>query len=107
MARGGHCIRTAPGVKVPSVEDLADKVDSRETFLEFVEALAAERENDAAAETEQPSSPYGPTARGWENSTVRAFLEAAVACARDGKWLQEQPTWRDMAMFLLGGKGYE
>ena len=90
-----------------SVEDLAYEVTSRDTFLAFVEALAAERASDAAGETEHPSNPYGPTGKGWENTTVHDYLEAAVACARDGKLLSEQPTWRDIAVFLLGGKAYE
>src|SRR5205809_119946 len=79
----------------------ADRVNSRDTFLAFVEALAAERASDAAGEGKQPSNLYGPTAKLWENTTIHDFLEAAVACARDGKSLLEQPTWRDIALFLL------
>jgi hypothetical protein len=90
-----------------TLEELADRVDSRESFLAFVEALATERKHDAIAESAQPSSPYGPTAAGWENVALHDFLEAAVACARDGDRLAAEPTWRDMALFLLGGKGYE
>jgi hypothetical protein len=95
------------GAEQLSVEELADSVNSRETFLAFVEALAAERERDAAGDRASSSSPYGPTVMGWENTTIKDFLEAAVACARDGSRLTDQPTWRDMALFLLGGKAYE
>jgi hypothetical protein len=90
-----------------STDELAAGVNSRETFLAFVEALAAERKQDAAQEAASPSGPYRPTASGWENVTIHNFLEAAVACARDGRVLAEQPTWRDLAAFLLGGKAYE
>ncbi len=89
------------------VEELAASVDSRDSFLAFVEALAAERRQDAVVESARPSSAYGPTAAGWENVSLHDFLEAAVACARDGNRLPAQPTWRDMALFLLGGKAYE
>jgi hypothetical protein len=92
---------------MPSLAELAERVTSRETFLQFVEALAAERRTDDAREQNHPSDQYGPTAMGWENTTIHDFFEAAAACARDGGALAEQPTWRGFAIFLLAGKGYE
>ena len=89
------------------MDELARSVDSRDSFLAFVEALAADRKRDGKSEVRRPSSPFGATKGGWENTSVEAFLEAAVACARDGHLLSPQPTWREMAIFLLGGKAYE
>jgi hypothetical protein len=100
-------METANGEKMDSVEDLAPRVDSSDSFLAFVEALAAQRERDAGAEAGKPSSPYGPTGGGWENVTIHQFLEAAVACARDNRLFGQEPTWKAFARFLLGGKGYE
>ena len=63
--------------------DLLEQVTDRESFLAFVRALAADREDEVAKEQVQPSSPYGPGANGWENATIEAFLEAALAWAHD------------------------
>ncbi len=52
----------------------------------------------------------GSGANGWENSTIEAFLEAAVACAIDSRNKSghaPEPSWREFAGFLLGGKIYE
>ena len=94
-------------VTVATLDDIADGVASRESCLAFVEALANDHAQDAAHEKQRPSSPYGATAGGWQNTSVDAFLEAAVAYARDAGSPGEAPTWRDLAVFLLRGRSYE
>ncbi len=87
--------------------DLLEQVTDRESFLAFDRALAADREDEVAKEQVQPSSPYGPGANGWENATIEAFLEAALAWANDSGDLPEEPSWYAFANFLYCGKIYE
>jgi len=89
-----------------------DAVHDRGSFLAFVTALAAHRRASAAAERESPSSPYGPDAGGWENTTIERFLDAAHRWAVDmgvGRphGLQAEPSWRSFAEFLYCGRSYE
>ena len=68
--------------------DLQSKLEAvcdEETFIAFVTALAADREEEVAKEKETPSSPYGPGANGWENGSIEAFLDAAAAWATASK----------------------
>ena len=92
--------------------ELMELVSDEKSFLAFVEALRKERELDAAEESVKPSSPYGPTQRGWENVTIEAFLEAACAWAEDTNFgetqnLSEASPWKKFATFLYLGKIYE
>jgi hypothetical protein len=87
-------------------------VHDRASFLEFVLALAAERRASVEAEQVAPSSPYGPDAFGWENTTIERFLEGAWdwATATDmgvSQGLPAEPSWRAFAVFLDCGKSYE
>jgi hypothetical protein len=63
-------------------------------------------------EANAPSSPNGPTARGWENVTIESFLEAACAWAEDTNFgaaqaLSDASPWKKFAVFLYCGKIYE
>ena len=95
-------------------EQLIEKLEAvvdRESFLIFVKALIADREDEIAKEKVHPSSPWGPGANGWENGTIERYLEAAVAWAEDSQGqplgLPEEPSWRAFATFLYCGKIYE
>jgi hypothetical protein len=82
------------------------------TFLEFVKELIADREDEARKEEITPSPPYGSGANGWENGTIEAFLEAAVAWAEASEFgvqqgLSPENHWRQFAEFLYLGKIYE
>ena len=98
------------------IDELIKRVDSKETFLEFVVALRVDWEASRAEESAHPSSPYGPDARGWENADLGRFLEAMH------RWLESadnyyrntrqsvdssQPSWRLFADVLMAAKGYE
>lgn len=93
--------------------EMAERVDSKESFLKFVEALAADRADEVHKERIKPSPPYGPGVNGWENGSIETFLDAAVAwgaatSAVTGQpVLPDVPTWRAFAFFLLAGKEYE
>ena len=87
-------------------------VHGEETFLQFLLALRDDREASVTQEEVSPSSPYGPNAGGWANSTIERFLDTAVRWARDsvnGNPFYQRPDnpWRRCADILFGAKGYE
>lgn len=93
--------------------EMAEQVDSRESFLMFVQALAEDAET---AETEPGHTADGKlnlSPRGWENGTVAAFLDAMSAWASSDSGLtgrpmvSNQPSWREFARILHSGKFYE
>ena len=90
------------------LHELAHRVDSKETFLEFVAALRYDWEVSRAEENVQPTSPYCPNRREWENPDLGRYLEAMQAWTEDmGEKVPPQPSWRTSADMLLGAKIYE
>jgi hypothetical protein len=94
------------------LERSREAVCDEDSFLRFLEALAADRADEVAKEKPWPSSPYGPGANGWENGTIEAFLESAVAwgkASRGGLEFYERPDnpWKRCADVLFMGKIYE
>ncbi len=93
--------------------EMADKVNSKESFLRFVEALArdAEAVNTASGRTADGKTDLNPN--GWENGSIAAFLDAmsAWAAATHGlngePMVSEQASWRSFARILHAGKFYE
>lgn len=89
------------------------QVTDRESFFTFVRALIADRMDSLAKEAKHPSNPWGPAANGWENTSIEAFLDAALAWAETTHMGQSQglgdgrPSWRTFALFLSVGKIYE
>jgi hypothetical protein len=89
-----------------------ESVNDEETFLQFLLALRDDREASIAQEEVTPSSPFGPDARGWENTTIERFLDTAVRWARDsvnGNPFYKKPDnpWRRCADILFAAKGYQ
>ena len=90
------------------LDALLDRVNSKETFLEFVGALRDDWEVECAMEKASPSSPYGPGACGWENGSIGSFLDAIQAWSNDsGDRVPSSPDWRTFAHILYAGKFYE
>ncbi len=91
--------------------DLQSKLEAvcdEDSFVAFIDALAADRADERRKEAVSPSSPYGPGANGWENATIEAFLDAAVAWARASKQeLKPENPWRRCADIIYSGKIYE
>ena len=98
--------------------ELAENVSDEKSFLTFVEALYKDRENAVRKEKETPSSPYGPDAGGWENTTIEDYLESSYAWAKDTDFgrkldtpehsrLKDVSPWQHFARFLMVGKYYE
>ena len=90
------------------LHEMIEKVDSKESFLQFVAALRADWETSQAEERLHRSSPYSAAARGWENTSLGPFLEAMQAWAEDtGERVPSQASWRTFAQLLLAAKSYE
>jgi hypothetical protein len=63
------------------LHDALQRVHDQHTFLEFARTLAADRAEAVLAEVAIRSSPYGPDAGGWENTSIESYLESAIAWA--------------------------
>jgi hypothetical protein len=91
---------------------LADSVSDENSFLQFLQALANDWEEEQSLEITNPSSPYSSGALGWENGSVGAVLDAAVSwgtASIDGLKHYEKPEnpWRRAAHIIHAGKFYE
>ncbi len=74
---------------------MIERVDSKESFLEFVAALRA----DWASHAEEPE---------WENPNLGRFLDAMQAWTTDmGDRVSAAPSWRTFAEMLIAAKIYE
>jgi hypothetical protein len=84
-------------------------VTDRKSFIEFVTALAEEREEAERMEREEPSRYQLGGAHNWQNSSISSFLHAALACfdAHQASKSGEVPDWQTFATFLYSGKIYE
>jgi hypothetical protein len=65
------------------VTDLLNEVKDRESFLAFVNALAADHDESERLEKLYPSNPYGSGHLGWENGSIGTFLDAMARWAED------------------------
>jgi hypothetical protein len=86
---------------------LLETVNSKQSFLDFVDALRRDRIDELEKEKIKKSSPYGPGANGWENGTIEAFLDALHSYGHDSDEIKEEPNWRMFALLLMAGKMYE
>ena len=89
------------------LNELLEKVDSKETFLQFVKALKEDKVEEDEKEKTSPPSPYGPGANGWENGSISTFLDAVEAYGEDSDLIKEEPNWKSFALLLYAGKFYE
>jgi len=98
-----------------SDEDLIRRLEAitdEDGFVAFIAALAADRDDEVRKNIQNPSSPYGPGANGWENGSIEAFLEAAAAFAQawkrnpEGLPKSDNP-WKRCARIIYAGKHYE
>jgi hypothetical protein len=87
----------------------AERVDSKESFLAFVQLLA---ENGVADATGDPDlCGRGPS--GWEHHTIEDFLFTISAWGASSSGLTGQPhipadaSWRSFALMLHSGRFYE
>ncbi len=89
------------------LNELLDKVVSKETFLEFVKALKEDKIDEEEKHKISPPSPYCSGANGWENNSIPHFLDSVEAFGEDSHHITEEPSWRNFALLLYAGKFYE
>jgi hypothetical protein len=96
-----------------NLHEMAEQVDSKESFLEFVQALAEDAECADAEPDRTADGKLNLSPRGWENGNVSAFLGAMSAWATSNSGItgkpkvSEQASWRVFAQILHSGKFYE
>ena len=79
-----------------NVDEALGRVNSKETFLNFVAALRDD---------------YGNV--GWENGSIDTFLDAmhawaeSTSAATGEPMVSEEPSWQEFARILHAGKFYE
>ena len=89
------------------MHEIVTNVNSKESFLAFVEALAQDRIDEIEKEKIKPSNPSGAGTNGWQNTTIENFLESVHSFGQDSSEIKEEPTWKTFALLLLAGKMYE
>jgi len=87
-------------------------VHDEESFLQFLLALRDHREASIEQEKKTPSSPWGPGALGWENTTIERYFDTAVQWARDSvngnpHYKRPDDPWKRVADILVAAIGYE
>lgn len=85
------------------LNELLDRVNSKDSFLRFVKALKEDKIDEDEKEIPQSSS----GANGWENSSIVTFLDAIEAYGKDSDMIKEEPNWKNFALLLYAGKFYE
>jgi hypothetical protein len=93
--------------------EMAKRVDSKQSFLGFVQALAEDAEVADAESKRTMDGKLNLNPRGWENGSIAAFLGAMSAWASGNSgmtgepMISEQASWRAFAEILHAGKFYE
>ncbi|QEH34918.1 hypothetical protein OJF2_34630 [Aquisphaera giovannonii] len=89
-----------------SPEDFLERVTDRDSFIAFVEALAAERADAAEIERANPQAYMVDGAHNWKNGEIEGFLWAALRYFEPGPYHRpdSEPGWRMFAEFLWCGK---
>ena len=87
-------------------EELLERVADRDSFIAFVEALAAERADAAEIERAHPQIYIVDGAHNWKNGDIAGFLYAALGYFDPGPYHQpeSEPSWRVFAEILWCGK---
>jgi hypothetical protein len=87
-------------------EELLDEVRDKESFVAFVEALAAERSDAERIERENPDRYCLDGAHNWKNADIASFLYASLDYFDDKPFHtpEAKPSWKMFADFLYHGK---
>jgi hypothetical protein len=87
-------------------EQLLQKVRDRETFVAFVRALAAEREEAEKIEKDNPQAYMVDGAHNWKNADIASYLYAALDYFEEKPLHRpaREPSWHMFAAFLYCGK---
>jgi len=92
-----------------SPEELLKKVKDRDSFIEFVSALAEERTEAEQMEKAEPKRYQLDGANNWQNGTISSFLNSGLAYFESSSLRKPEntPSWKMMAEILYFGKIYE
>ncbi len=92
-----------------SPEQLLQKVVDRDSFIAFVNALAAEREEAERMERDEPVRYQLGGAHNWQNGTISSFLYSGLVyfIPTPLRKPEDAPSWKMMADLLYYGKVYE
>ncbi len=95
--------------KMVSPDDLLEQVTDKQTFINFIQALAEKRERAQEIENKHSNVHIMDGALGWENGDIPSFLSAAFECfvAQPVPYSEQNPSWKMFAEFLYFGKIYE
>ena len=96
-------------MRTASPEELLARVVDCKSFMEFVTALAEEREEAERMERDESTRFQLGGAHNWQNGSISSFLYASLAYF-DAKPFHEPetvPSWRMLAEILYYGKIYE
>jgi hypothetical protein len=88
------------------LDDLLEKVNSKKTFLDFVEALRDDWVDEEKSGIRK-LHPHGPRTDDWQNLTVETFLDSVHSFGQDSPHVSEQPDWKTFALLLYAGRFYE
>lgn len=91
--------------KTMNLNEILERVNSKETFFEFLDALKKDKENEDEKEKVNFSSPFSSGANGWENGAIATYLDAMHAFGQDNEEIQLD--WKSFALLLYSGKFYE
>jgi hypothetical protein len=99
-------------MRLSRLEKKLEAVCDEDSFVEFIDALAADRFDEVKKEARKPSPPYCPGANGWENGSIETFLAAAARWADDwkrssGQYKKAKNAWKRCAEIIYMGKHYE
>jgi len=86
--------------------ELIEKVNSLETFLDFLKALMLDKRDEDEKENKEASSPYASGHNGWENNDIASFLDAMHAGTEDNEF-SKKASWKNFAEIIYMGKIYE
>lgn len=89
-----------------------ESVEDEESFIRFVSALGEDKAEETKEKTRNQSSPFGKGDKGWENTKIEDFLEAAAEWAKDSQagleyYKKPENIWKRCADILYAGKIYE
>ena len=93
--------------------ELLEKVNDRESFLTFVKALIADREDEVRKDAKNPDPWLDMGSNGWQNHSIESYFESAVAwyestgCGEPDSEDKPVSPWRHFTYFLYAGKIYE
>lgn len=105
-------LRASEARSSESLRLLLDDVQDLQSFIGFIDGLRRDSEDADRKEALKPAGPYSSGWNGWENGSISAFLERAVAWTEDNQggdpaFLADENPWKAAARIIYAGKYYE